>query len=255
MGLFRGFLANYGKNAILDAKKSLNDAIVRFDPEGASEAEIAAIEEQFDQVNREYSRAKSEFQKERKEADAILALRDKRMAAAEMLAGKVEADPTDTVSAQGLEQLLSALEDMQEEIDREVEEANDAEEIMNELDQTVKLYADKLKSARSDMRKAAMAMEKARRQEERAEEKARRAAVLAGLKKDTSSLGSALESMNRQAEEAQAKADAAKRKADLLGKSSVDENDAVAAAMAAVSGEKPAPTSAAERLAALRNKQ
>jgi hypothetical protein len=58
--------------------------------------------------------------------------------------------------------------------------------------------------------------------------------------------------MNRQAQEAQAGADAAKRKADLLSTSAVEENDAVAAAMAAVSGEAPKATSAKDRLAALR---
>jgi len=58
--------------------------------------------------------------------------------------------------------------------------------------------------------------------------------------------------MNKQAEEAKANADAATRKADLLGPSKVEENDAVAAAMAAVSGEAAPKASAKDRLAALR---
>lgn len=252
MALLGRFLKSYGKNAIADAAKSMTDAIVAFDPEGASEAEIGAMEEQFDQVNREYSKAKTEFLKEQKEAEEIEALRDKRLAAAAVLQEKAEAG--DSNAEAGLLQLLDALEEMEPDIERELEEAADAKMVMDELDETVKLYAEKLKTARSDMKRATQAMKRAEKQAERAEEKAARAARLAGLKKDTSSLGSALESMNRQAAEAQAKADAATRKANLLGKSNVEENDAVAAALAQVSGEPAPATTAADRLAALRAK-
>ncbi len=252
MGLLSGFLKQYGKNALADASRNMTDAIVKFDPEGASEAEIAAMEEQFDQVNREFSKAKTEWKKEQAEADEIVELRDKRIAAAEVLQGK--ADGGDSNAEAGLLQLLDALEDMQDDIEREVEEAADAKEVMDELEETVNMFATKLKTARSDMKKAAQKMKKASQQSKRAEEKAERAAMLAGLKQDTNKLGSALASMNRQAEEEQAKADAATRKANLLGKSKVEENDAVAEAMAAVSGEAPKPTSAKDRLAALRNK-
>lgn len=252
MALLGRFLNSYGKNALADVSKSLTDAIVKFDPEGASEAEIIAMEEQFDQVNREYSKAKSEFQKEQKEADAITTLRDQRLAACSVLQEKAEEG--DANAEAGLMQLLTALEEMEEDIEREVDEAKDAKEVMNELDETVKLYASKLKNARKDMQKAQRSMKKANQKATRADEKAKRAAVLAGLKKDTSSLGSALESMNRQAEEANNKADAATRKANLLGKSKVENNDAVAAAMAAVSGEPAPATTAHDRLAALRAK-
>ena len=255
MALLGRFLKSYGKNAITEATQAMTDAIVKFDPEGASEAEIEAMEEQFDQVNREYSKAKQEFEKEQKEADAILELREQRLAAAGILSEKAEAG--DAAAAEGLDQLLTALEDMEDDIEREVEEANDAKEVMAELDETVKLYATKLKTARSDMRRARQAMQKAEKQAERAEEKAARAARIAGLRKETSGLGSALASMNKQAEEAKAKADAAARKAALLGKSSVEQNDAVAAAMAAATGEggADAPVSAKDRLAALRGKR
>lgn len=64
--------------------------------------------------------------------------------------------------------------------------------------------------------------------------------------------GYSVDLVKRQATEAQARADAAKRKAELLGPAKVEENDAVAAAMAAASGEPPVPTSVTDRLAALR---
>jgi len=250
--MFSKFLKHYGKGKIQQGIQSLNDAIVGFDPEGATEAAISEMEENFDSINREFSKAKQEWSREQGEADAIVKLRDQRMAAAEHLSGQLENDPDNAQLNAALNQLLDALEEMSDDIDREIEEAVDAKEVMDELELTVKMYADKLKTARSDMKKAANTMEKAKRQEERAEEKAARAAQQAGLKSSVGGLSSALESMNRQAQEAQANADAAKRKADLLSTTAVEENDAVAAAMAAVSGEAPKPTSAKDRLAALR---
>jgi len=246
------FFKHYGKSKIQQGIQSLNDAIVSFDPEGATSAAIAEMEENFDSINKEFSKAKQEWAREQKEADEIEKLRDQRMAAAEHISGQLEASPDNAQLDAALTQLLDSLEEMADDITREVEEAVDAKEVMDELDLTVKMYADKLKSARSDMKKAANSMKKAQRQEERAEEKAARAAQQAGITSSANGLSSALESMNRQAQEAQANADAAKRKAQLLGKSEVEENDAIAAAMAAVSGEAPKPTSAKDRLAALR---
>ncbi len=250
--MFGNFLKHYGKGKFQQGVQSLNDAIVSFDPEGATEAAISEMEENFDRISREFSKTKQGWSREQAEADAIVKLRDQRMAAAEHIAAQLEADPDNAQLNDALNQLVASMEDMADDIERELDEAVDAKEVMDELDLTVKMYADKLKSARSDMKKAANTMKKARRQEERAEEKAARAAVAAGIKSSVGGLSSALESMNRQASDAQANADAAKRKANLLSTTAVEENDAVAAAMAAVSGAAPAPTSAKDRLAALR---
>jgi len=246
------FLKHYGKGKIQQGITALNDAIVAFDPEGATEAAIQEMEENFDTLNKEFSKAKQEYAREQGEADQIVAQFNQRMAAAEHIQAQMEADPDNIQLGEALAQLVSALEDMGPDVEREKEEATDAKEVMDELEATVKMYADKLKTARSDMKKAANAMEKAKRQEQRANERADRAAVAAGLKSSVGGLSSALESMNRQAADAQANADAAKRKADLLGPSTIEENDTVAAAMAAVSGTAPAPTSISDRLAALK---
>lgn len=250
--MFNRFLKNYGKKKLMDGVNSLNDAIVKFDPVGATEAAIDEMEENFDEINKQYSQARTVWQKENDEAVAIVKVRDQRMAAAESIAAQLEADPDNAAIEEGLNELLSALEEMQADIDIEVEEADDAKELMDELGATVEMYASKLKNARTDMRKAANNMKKAQLQEDRAKEKAARAAEMAGLKSAGGGLSTALDSMNRQAAEAQENADAAKRKADLLGTSSVEENDVVKAAMAAASGAAPAPTSAKDRLAALR---
>lgn len=250
--MFGKFIKHYGKGKIVDGINALNDAIVAFDPEGATEAAIAEMEENFDSVNKEFSKAQQDWRREQAEADEIVGLYNKRLAAAEHIQTQLAEDSENAQLNDALNQLVNTLEDMSDDVAMEKEEAADAKEVMDVLDATVKMYAEKLKTARSDMKKASRMMEKANRQKEHAEAKADRAAELAGLKKQAGGLSSALESMNRQAADAQADAAAAKRKAELLGPAKVEENDAVAAALAAVSGEKPAPTSAADRLAALR---
>lgn len=246
------FLKHYGKGKIKDGVRTLNDAIVSFDPDGATEAAIEEMQENFDTINIEFSKAKQEYDRERKEADAIVALYNKRLAAGEHLQTQLAGDAENVQLNDALNQLVAQLEQMGPDVEREKEEADDAREVMSELQQTVNMYADKLKTARSDMKKVQRTMEKAKRAEQRASEKADRAAVAAGLKESVGGLSSALASMNRQAGEAQAKADAADRKAKLLGPTKLEDNDAIAAAMAAVSGEGPTPTSATDRLAALK---
>lgn len=246
------FLKHYGKGKIKQGVQSLNDAIVAFDPDGATEAAIEEMQENFDTINIEFSKAKQEWEKEQKEADAIVELYNKRLAAAEHLQGQLEEKPNNRQLKAALDKLVGELENMSSDVETEQEEAADAKEVMDELQQTVDMYASKLKTARSDMKKATRSMEKAKRKEERAKDRAERAAVAAGLKETVGGLSSALASMNRQAEEANAKADAAERKAKLLGPTNVDEDPAVAAALAAVSGEPAAPTSATDRLAALK---
>ncbi len=250
--MFGKFLKHYGKGKIVQGMQSLNDAIVSFDPEGATEAAIAEMEENYDKINVEFSKTKQEYSREQAEADEMKSLQSQRISAAEHIATKLDDDPENAQLNEALNQLVDSVEEMKDDVEREVQEAVDAKEIMDELSATVKMYGEKLKTARTDMKKAANAMKKAQHQKERAEVSAQRASQAAGLSSSVGGLSSALESMNRQAQDAQAEADAAKRKAKLLTPVQVEDNDAVKAAMAAVSGETPPPTSARDRLAALR---
>ncbi len=251
MGL--SFLKHFGKGKVAEAGQALQDAIVSWDPEGATEAAIAEMEENFDNVNKEFSVVKQQWQKEEGEAVAIQATYNQRLAAAEHLQAQVEAGGAGSKKAEeGLMQLLEALEDMAEDVQIEQQEAEDAKLLMDDLQLTVNMYAEKLKTARRDTKKLQNSLKRAQAKEERAEAQADRAAKAAGLRNSASGLGSALESMQRQADEANANADASVRKSELLGPTSAEDNDAVAAAMAAVSGEAGPATSVSDRLAALR---
>lgn len=246
------FFKNYGKTKIIQGVNALNEAIVSFDPDGATEAAIQEMEENFDKINIEFSKTKQEYVREQAEADEIVKLRDQRMSAAEHISNQLAEDPDNASLNDALNQLLDAMEEMQDDIERELEEAVDAKEIMDELEVTVKMYGDKLKNARTDMKKASNSMKKAQRQEERADQRAERAKQAAGLTSSVGGISSALEAMNKKASDAQANADASKRKADMLSPITAEENDAVKAAMAAVSGEPTKASSATDRLKALR---
>lgn len=250
------FIKHYGVNQFKQLSGALNDAIVAFDPEGATEAAIAEMEENFDKVNKEYSIAVQEYKKEQAEADAITKLSDQRIAAAEHIQSQLESDPDNAQLNEALEQLVTALEEMAPDIERETDEAAYAKEVMDDLKLTVDMYAQKLKEARTALKQAAQTMDKSKRQAARAKEQANQAAMRAGLRSGGDGLCSALASMNKQAAAAEADADAAKRKARLLNPTAVNGNSAVDDAMALVSGNpsKTASASIADRLNAFKKK-
>lgn len=242
------FFKHYGVEKAKSLANALSEAIVKFDPEGATEAAIGEIESKFDELNVAFSKAKQVWEKENKEAESIMALYNQRLAAADFL----QADPS---KAAALNQLVSALEEMLPDIEREKQEAEDAKLDMDQLSQLVKQYAEKLKSARHTVEKAKKDMQRAEFQKQRAKEVADAAAMAAGLSKSTSGLSSALDHMNKLAEQAKAEADAANRKARLLQPTSIDDDADIKAAMAAVSGSQPSSAlSLQDRLMALKSK-
>ncbi len=70
MGTIFGFMKNLGKTKLGDAGRSLTEAIVSWDPEAASQAEIETMIEDLDKITREAANARQTFQKEKQQADA-----------------------------------------------------------------------------------------------------------------------------------------------------------------------------------------
>ena len=233
------------------------EALVRWDPQSATEAELRTMEQNLDGLGMQVAEARRAFDKEQREAAAIVALSNQRMAAAEHLQRQMEAaDPAQKASIEAsLNKLIGMLEEMAPEIEREKQEAADARDFLEMLESTYNEAGNKLKSARSALTKAQRDMSRAEQQRnmaERREEAARQAAGLAGA---TSGLTVALKAMQDAAAKDLAHADAAAAKAKLLTPSRPEQEDPnIAAALAAASGAGPKPTSAAERLAALRSK-
>ncbi len=61
------------------------EALVRWDPQAATEAELRSMEQHLDELGLQVAQARAAYDRERKEAVAIKALLQQRMAAAEQL--------------------------------------------------------------------------------------------------------------------------------------------------------------------------
>ena len=232
------------------------EALVRWDPQGATEAELRTMEQRLDELGMQVARARQNYDREEKEAQAIKALSQQRIAAAEALQDHAngETDPARKADLQkSLTTLLDMMEKMAPDLERETQEAADAKQFLEQIEA---VYADaggKLKTARGELERAQRDMARAAYKREAAEQQAEAARQAAGLSQSTSSLNVALKAMNESATRDLASADAAAAKAKLLAPTSPEKDDPnIAAAMAAASGTGPAPVGAANRLAALK---
>jgi hypothetical protein len=234
------------------------EALVRWDPESATEAELRTMEQHLDQLGLQVAQARASYEREQKEADAILQLSQQRMAAAEQLQRQIEAEGDAGRKAtleRSLATLVGMLEQMAPDIDRERQDAEEALQFLETLEETYAQAGAKLKGAKSSLDRARRDMARAGQQREAADRRAEAARQAAGLTSTTSGLNVALKAMQDSAASDLAAAEAANTKAKLLQPTKPEKEDPnIAAAMASVSG-RQAPTSLGDRLAALRQRQ
>ena len=251
-----GFLRNFVGVKTDNAVQAGVEALVRWDPEGASEAELRTMEQHLDELGQQVALARQAYDKEQREAEQIEALSRQRMAAAEQLQGQIaaESDAARRASLErSLETLVTMLEQMAPEVEREKKDAADAKDFLDMLENAYGEAGGKLKSARSELDRARRDMVRAGQQRETAERQADAARQTAGLTRSTSSLNVALKAMHEAAQRDLASADAATAKAKLLRPTRPEQDDPnIAAAMATAAGTSPAPQNLSERLAALR---
>jgi chromosome segregation ATPase len=232
------------------------EALVRWDPQSASEAELRTMEQRLDDLGRQVATARQSFEREQKEADAIQALSHQRMVAAEQLEKQIAAE-TDPTRKAGLERsmatLVTMLEQMTPEIEQERKDAAEAKDFLEMLEKTYAEAGGKLRQGRSELERARRDMARAGQQRQVAEQQAEAARRAAGLTGATSSMTVALKAMHEAAAKDLASADAATAKAKLLRPTQPEQEDPnIAAALAVAAGRSPAPQSLSDRLAALR---
>lgn len=246
------FFGSYGKQKVKDAGDMLISALVAFDPEGATEAEINEMSEKLVEVSEKAAKARQTMVREKQEAEQIAALYNQRISAAEILKKKLD-ETADAAQKQTLEKslttLLDTVEGMGPDVEREKEEAHDAEEFFKYLEQVTTESADKLKKARGEYSTAVRKMEKARMQEEMAKEKEEASRIASGI--SGGNFSTALGAIHKITDEADARADAARKRSELLKPVSVEEDTNIAAALNEAKGVVK-PTNLADRLAALK---
>ena len=216
------------------------------------------MEQHLDQLGLEVAQARIAFDKEKKEADAIQLLSHQRMAAAEQLQKRMEAEADPARKAElerSLATLVGLLEQMAPDVAREEKDAEDAKSFLESLEQTYAQAGQKLRSARDELTRAQRDMGRAEQQREMAERRAEGARQAAGLSGATSGLSVALKAMQDNAARNLAQAEAANAKAKLLQPTRPETDDPnIAAAMRAAVGAQPVPQSLSERLTALRQR-
>lgn len=250
------FMANLIGVKFNSAAQAGVEALVRWDPKAASEAEMRTMEQRLDELGREVALARQSYDRENKEAEAIQALSHQRMAAAEQLQAQIDA-ATDPARKAGLEAslgtLVSLLEQMAPEVDREKTEAADAKDFLQMLEQTYAEAGGKLKTARSALEQAQRDMGRAAQQRQQADRQAEAARRAAGLASTTSSLTVALKAMQDTAAKDLVAADAQMSKARLLRPTTPEQDDPnIAAALALAAGKPTGPQRLSDRLAALK---
>lgn len=235
------------------------EAIVRWDPKSATEAELRTMEEHLDVLGRQVAEARAAFEKEKREADAIQKLSRQRMAAAETLQHSMdtESDPAKKGQLEkSLSTLVGMLEEMAPDVAREQQDTVEAAEFLHSLEEAYGQAGQKLKSARDALTRAQRDMGRAEQQREMAERRAEAARQAAGLSGATNGLSVALKAMQDNAARDLATAEAANAKARMLAPTKPEQDDPnIAAAMDQVQGKLPAPTNLNDRLMALRQKQ
>jgi len=254
------FLGNLFKKHAENAVTSVQQFLVTLDPETATEAQIAEFSDQLKKASEELAKARLDYQKEEKAAEEIEGLYQKRLQAASILEQQLAetADPVqkESISA-SLEKIVTMLEQMKSDVERERKEDEDAKQLMNELTGFVEESAQALKTARARLDHAISDMRRAEIEQERAEKRAKTAEVLAGIKQGSGNFNVALDAMQKKAEQSRIKADAAMTRSNLLTPTDTEKEDPnIAAALAKASGETAAPASqsVSDRLAALKKK-
>jgi DNA repair exonuclease SbcCD ATPase subunit len=233
------------------------EALVRWDPKSASEAEMRTMEQHLDDLGREVALARQSYDRENREAEAIQALTSQRMAAAEQLEAQIGSAPDPARKAsleKSLETLVTMLEQMAPEAEREKKEAADAKDFLQMLEQTYAEAGGKLKAARSTLEQAQRDMSRAAQQRQQADRQAEAARRAAGLASTTSGLTVALKAMQDAAAKDLVAADAQMSKARMLRPTAPEQDDPnIAAALAQVAGKPTGAQSLNDRLSALKN--
>jgi chromosome segregation ATPase len=242
------FWSKTASKKIEQAGDALNKAIVQLDPETATEAQIELMEEKVDELAREAAKARVEYEREEREAQAARTNYNRMLEAAQLLQSKVDAG--DDSVTDSLASLMEQLETLQPEVQLEIDEATHAKATLEAFETALKDATTNLKQARSNLKRAASEMKRANAKKQAAEAEEERNKRLAGISTRGDNMQVALDAMRECTTELEAEAEAAKLKADLIKPFDAKSDDNIAAALAEVDGA-PAPADTKSRLAGL----
>jgi chromosome segregation ATPase len=251
------FLSRVGKKQAGNALETFTQAVVAFDPETASAAQISLMEEELDKLGVRVGKAEQAVKKDHEETQVLLTQYNRYMSAAERLETQLQqADDNERVALEGsMAKLVDELERLQPEIDREKQEDAEAESFAAELRQAYDEAAEKLKKSKTQLTQAQRRMEQARIQKERAEERAQSVRETAGLSSSMGGLDTALAAMEKESEKAENSSRAAELKIGAFSKQDITDDPNIAGALKAAEQQALPGAPVTDRLAALRAKK
>jgi chromosome segregation ATPase len=246
------FITAFATQKVKDAAKSATEALVTFDPKGATEAQISLMDGQLNELGLKVASTKRQYDDAKKQLDTAQRLNSQRLSAAEALQAAIAAG--DASKETSLTSLLNIIEHAQPDLDALKRDESEVKAYLADLQTAYNDAADKLKTARHELGQAQRGMERAQIEQGRAKDRADAAALASGVHTGGDALNTALSAMRRKTDAAMDAAQAANLKASVLAPQDHEKDDPIiAAAMAGASGQPAKPQSAAERLAALKN--
>ena len=256
MGSFFQTIKQYLGVKMDQVQDSAVTTLVKLATDSAIEAEIRRLEQELDKTTNNYVVAKREYDREQKEADVANSNYNRMLAAAEDLDGQAKAaeaegKPDAANIRASLDKLLTRLEELRPEVEREVEESKQAKAYMEQLEQYLGTLKKELQNYKGEVDKAKRGMQSAELQAKMAQTMEEQAMKIAGLQQRSSSLKIVLNKINQQTEESMDRAAKAKIKTEMFTTKKEEEDPLVAAAMEKASGIQK-PTGTSDRLAALK---
>jgi chromosome segregation ATPase len=254
---FIPFLRNFLGAKGHQAADGLTKALVQLDPESASQADLATMDQDLDRAGMAIQKLRTDLAHETNEFEHVSQQYHELMSAAELLQKKLD-DPAVSEAQKASVQtsltgLLNRIEHLAPDLDRDKHDVEATQALLTEAEQAYQAKAKALADAKQNLERARHELDHARLEEQHSRDRAEQAEVVAGLKASaTSKLTIALNSLHSSAEDAHQRAQAADLKAKALTSVADAGTDAnVAAALAEVRGSS-SPHSLADRLAALK---
>lgn len=233
--------------------------IATIDTDAAIEADLRVMEKDLDAAGKLIAELRAAYNREVKEFEAVEARYAQHFTAAEKLKQRLESPATaeaDKPSIEaGLLELVTALEDLAPEMEKEKQDVVAAEALLKDAEAAYREKGEALKKARSALENARRDLKRAEIDADRSREQSEQAARVAGLRDGAQKTGLhvGLNAMSEKAERLRQEAEANRLKADVLDNGSKTANAHVAQALAEAAGKPAADTrSIADRLAALK---
>lgn len=247
---------NFWKNLGKAKGEQLSEGLITFaaniDPNAVSEAAVKQKQDEHDEYVRQLVDAQVDFKKEKREYDEVLALYNKKLAAAERAQAALTANPADKEAEQALIELLSSVEKVAPQLEKEKREFEQAEHLMTELQSASDAIAKELLGLREEINASKSAIKEAELNIERERKNKEKAERLAELRNSASKHDVAMNALKKQAEDKQKEADAHRIAAEQLRKPVEQTSTAASRFLDEVSTDTPSTESLQDKLARLK---